>query len=76
MNKILPTTSRDIFKGYMIRRRADMEEEKVIKRFTVTDAIGEIEEQICDGYCKYRHNPNYTQEKLDEICDKCPLINL
>lgn len=53
-----------------------MEEEKVIKRITITDTIEEIKEEMCDKYCRHRHDPAMTQEALDCICEKCPLTRL
>ena len=38
------------------------------------EIIDDTVTRVCDEYCKYPGNE--SSDKLDEICDDCPLSNL
>ena len=54
------------------------------KKVTVTGLLTEIEEEICDGYCKYpaicdaeRKDPCDAEQLLyEKYCASCPLSKL
>ena len=49
-----------------------MEEKKIQ---TIPQIIEEVKMEICDHYCKYT-NETKDEEKLYDICGKCPLGRL
>lgn len=38
--------------------------------------LAAVMERMCDEYCRFHYKSGFAQEKLDKICEHCPMNEL